>query len=164
MNPLMDVWNDVATSFEATPPLVAAARLFLAVVLGGLIGLEREANSRSAGLRTHILISMGACLFALLAYAFAAIIVGTTLPTPMYALYADRMHFDVLTPTVIYATYAFGVLFAAWQECGTALRVVSSGRTTVDGRSHDSESRATLADVALADGTRSVPATFFASA
>lgn len=68
MNPLMDVWNDVATSFEATPPLVAAARLFLAVVLGGLIGLEREANSRSAGLRTHILISMGACLFALLAF------------------------------------------------------------------------------------------------
>lgn len=50
--------------------------------------------------------------FALLAYAFAAIMVGTTLPTPMYALYADRMHFGVLTTTVIYATYAFGVLFA----------------------------------------------------
>jgi MFS family permease len=50
--------------------------------------------------------------FALLAYAFAAIMVGTTLPTPMYALYADRMHFDVLTTTVIYATYAGGVLFA----------------------------------------------------
>jgi MFS family permease len=50
--------------------------------------------------------------FALLAYAFAAIMVGTTLPTPMYALYAERMHFDVLTTTVIYATYAFGVLFA----------------------------------------------------
>lgn len=38
--------------------------------------------------------------------------VGTTLPTPMYALYADRMHFAVLTTTVIYATYAGGVLFA----------------------------------------------------
>ncbi len=50
--------------------------------------------------------------FPLLAYAFAAVMVGTTLPTPMYALYADRMHFDVLTTTVIYATYAFGVLFA----------------------------------------------------
>ena len=50
--------------------------------------------------------------FALLAYAFAAIMVGTTLPTPMYALYADRIHFGVLTTTVIYATYAFGVLFA----------------------------------------------------
>ena len=34
--------------------------------------------------------------FALLAYCFAAIMLGTTLPTPMYALYADRMHFAVL--------------------------------------------------------------------
>jgi MFS family permease len=50
--------------------------------------------------------------FALLAYAFAAIMVGTTLPTPLYALYSDRMHFAVLTTTVIYATYAGGVLFA----------------------------------------------------
>jgi MFS family permease len=50
--------------------------------------------------------------FAFLAYAFAAIMVGTTLPTPMYALYAERMHFAVLTTTVIYATYAGGVLFA----------------------------------------------------
>ena len=46
--------------------------------------------------------------FALLAYAFAAIMVGTTLPTPMYALYADRMHFAVLTTTVIFASYAVG--------------------------------------------------------
>ncbi|MGY4649167.1 MFS transporter [Mycobacterium sp. URHB0021] len=48
----------------------------------------------------------------LLAYAFAAIMVGTTLPTPMYALYAEHMHFAVLTTTVIYSTYAGGVLFA----------------------------------------------------
>lgn len=38
--------------------------------------------------------------------------VGTTLPTPMYALYGEQMHFAVLTTTVIYATYAGGVLFA----------------------------------------------------
>lgn len=50
--------------------------------------------------------------FGLSAYAFAAIMVGTTLPTPMYAMYAQQMHFAVLTTTVIYATYAGGVLFA----------------------------------------------------
>jgi MFS family permease len=50
--------------------------------------------------------------FGLLAYAFAAIMVGTTLPTPMYALYGQEMHFAVLTTTVIYATYAGGVLVA----------------------------------------------------
>src|ERR1700760_4009762 len=50
--------------------------------------------------------------FGMLAYAFAAIMVGTTLPTPMYALYGEQMHFAVLTTTVIYATYAGGVLLA----------------------------------------------------
>ncbi len=58
---------------------------------------------------------------ALLAYAFAAIMVGTTMPTPMYALYADRMHFAVLTTTVIFASYAGGVLvallaFGSWSD------------------------------------------------
>ncbi|MBY0291129.1 MAG: MFS transporter [Mycobacteriaceae bacterium] len=38
--------------------------------------------------------------------------VGTTLPTPMYSLYAEQMNFSVLTTTVVYATYAGGVLFA----------------------------------------------------
>ena len=59
--------------------------------------------------------------FALLAYAFAAIMLGTTLPTPIYALYADRMHFAVLTTTVIFSTYAVGVLaalllFGRWSD------------------------------------------------
>lgn len=42
---------------------------------------------------------------------------GTTLPTPMYALYGQEMHFAVLTTTVIFATYAIGVL-AALLLCG----------------------------------------------
>ncbi|WP_293236790.1 MFS transporter [Mycolicibacterium sp.] len=59
--------------------------------------------------------------FAFLAYAFAAIMMGTTLPTPMYALYADRMHFSVLTTTIIFSTYAVGVLtallvFGRWSD------------------------------------------------
>jgi len=46
---------------------------------------------------------------------------GTTLPTPMYALYGERMHFAVLTTTVIFATYAVGVLsalllFGRWSD------------------------------------------------
>ncbi len=49
--------------------------------------------------------------FALLAYAFAAIMAGTALPTPMYALYGEHLHFSVLTTTIIYATYAGGVVF-----------------------------------------------------
>jgi MFS family permease len=61
------------------------------------------------------------CGFALLTYAFAAIMIGTTLPTPMYALYAQRMHFALFTTTVIFATYAVGVLgalllFGRWSD------------------------------------------------
>ena len=44
---------------------VIAARLLTAVVLGGLLGLERERKGRAAGLKTHILVSMGSALFVL---------------------------------------------------------------------------------------------------
>ncbi|ULE35732.1 MFS transporter [Mycobacterium sp. IDR2000157661] len=37
---------------------------------------------------------------------------GTTMPTPMYAIYGEQMNFSVLTTTVIYAAYAGGVLVA----------------------------------------------------
>ena len=41
-------------------------RLLLAAALGGLIGLEREAKHRPAGLRTNLFICMGAAMFTLL--------------------------------------------------------------------------------------------------
>jgi putative Mg2+ transporter-C (MgtC) family protein len=44
---------------------VAAARILLAGACGALIGYERELQEKGAGLRTHILIGMGACLFAI---------------------------------------------------------------------------------------------------
>ena len=40
-------------------------RLVLSVVLSGLIGMERQMHRRHAGLRTHILVSMGSCLIML---------------------------------------------------------------------------------------------------
>jgi len=40
-------------------------RLVLTTVLSGLIGLEREMHKRTAGLRTHILVSLGSCLIML---------------------------------------------------------------------------------------------------
>jgi len=40
-------------------------RLFLSVIAGGLIGLEREIVHRPAGIRTHMLVSLGSALFVL---------------------------------------------------------------------------------------------------
>ena len=38
-------------------------RLAVAAALGGAIGLERELRERQAGLRTHLLVSLGSALF-----------------------------------------------------------------------------------------------------
>lgn len=40
-------------------------RLLLAALLGGLLGLEREAHGKAAGIRTHMLVAMGSALFVL---------------------------------------------------------------------------------------------------
>lgn len=43
-------------------------RLFLAMVCGGIIGLERGKQGRAAGMRTHILVCLGAALAAMLGF------------------------------------------------------------------------------------------------
>ncbi len=50
-------------------PHVAIIRIFLSMALGALIGLEREMTQKSAGLRTHILVTLGATIFTLVSLA-----------------------------------------------------------------------------------------------
>ena len=45
-------------------------RLALAALLGGLLGIEREAKGKAAGVRTHMLVSMGAAMFVLASQQF----------------------------------------------------------------------------------------------
>jgi putative Mg2+ transporter-C (MgtC) family protein len=52
-------------------------RLAVAAVLGGAIGMERELRERQAGLRTHLLVSVGSALFTLVsAYGFREFLVN----------------------------------------------------------------------------------------
>ena len=53
-----------------------AARLLLAGVLGGLVGLERELRHKPAGLRTNMLICFGAALFTIISYEMAGSVGG----------------------------------------------------------------------------------------
>src|SRR3954467_3533462 len=46
-------------------------RLLLALVAGGLIGLEREVRGRQAGFRTYILVCMGSALVMIVSTAVA---------------------------------------------------------------------------------------------
>lgn len=52
-------WPDAAHAVRVT------LRLLLASVLGGAIGLEREITGKAAGLRTHMLVALGAAVFTL---------------------------------------------------------------------------------------------------
>jgi len=48
--------------------LTVIGYIVLAAILSGLIGLERERRDKDAGLRTHMLVGIGACLFTSLSY------------------------------------------------------------------------------------------------
>ena len=69
------------SSVVASVPDIGAAevtlRLVVAAVLGGAVGIERELREREAGLRTHLLVSVGSCLFTLAsAYGFNEFLVN----------------------------------------------------------------------------------------
>ena len=50
---------------------LVASRLFAAILFASLLGIERELTGKVAGLRTHILVCAGACVFTLLSiYGF----------------------------------------------------------------------------------------------
>ena len=57
--------NKIFNLPEWTQLIRVSARLLIAVVLGGWIGFERQRERKAAGLRTHILVAMGAALFAI---------------------------------------------------------------------------------------------------
>jgi len=100
------------------------ARLLLAAVLGGAIGAERELNDQPAGLRTHMLLTIGACLFTLVsAYGFG----GRTDPSRIAAQIVTGIGFlgggaivrhgltvkGVTTAASIWATASVGVAIGA---------------------------------------------------
>ena len=59
-----------------------AIRLLIAGVLGGVIGYEREAHRKTAGLRTHMLVSIGSCLIMMLSIKIYESVQGLTNADP----------------------------------------------------------------------------------
>ena len=59
-----------------------AARMVIAAVLGAGIGLEREIHEHPAGMRTHLLVSLGSAIFTILSiYGFEGILANGISPT-----------------------------------------------------------------------------------
>ena len=61
-------WQEIWTEYINVNPgiLQIALRLLCAMLVGAMIGLEREFTHRPAGLRTHILVALGACVASII--------------------------------------------------------------------------------------------------
>lgn len=67
---------ELTNTFSVTPAPVAFARLVLAIILAGMLGMEREWRRKPAGLRTHILVAVAACLFVIIGLELASLQFG----------------------------------------------------------------------------------------
>lgn len=65
----MQSWLTIQDEFSDLPDVAEATRLCLrllvAIVLGGLLGYERERTGAAAGFRTHMLVALGSALFVI---------------------------------------------------------------------------------------------------
>ena len=74
---IAEMWNDLWVYLGELNTVSMLFRLLFAAIAGGVIGIERGYHGRAAGLRTHMLVCMGAALTA---------IIGSYLSIQMHAL------------------------------------------------------------------------------
>jgi putative Mg2+ transporter-C (MgtC) family protein len=59
-------WKELTTGLpDAQHLTVFVIRILAAVIFGAVIGFERERAGKAAGLRTHILVALGTCMFVM---------------------------------------------------------------------------------------------------
>lgn len=73
----MEFLHEVSAFLAELNPLTMAIRICLAALAGGLVGLERGFHGRAAGLRTHMLVCLGAALSALIGCYLSVSLGGT---------------------------------------------------------------------------------------
>ena len=60
------IWEELTSGMPDSRQLIhVLIRLVAATVIGAIIGLQREKVGKPAGVRTHILVSLGTCVFVL---------------------------------------------------------------------------------------------------
>lgn len=104
------ILDELSGTFSSVSPVVAATRLIAAMVLAGLIGFEREFWNKPAGLRTHMLVSLAACLFIVVSQQLASMPFGA-----QDALRVDPLRLiEAVTAGV--AFLAAGIIFTSQGE------------------------------------------------
>ena len=102
------------------------ARLVVALVLCGAVGLERSRHDRASGLRTHILVGLGACLITMAGgYGFADIPHASTNPTNLAAYVVSGIGFLGAGAILRHGTTVRGMTTAAslWGTAGIGIAV-----------------------------------------
>jgi len=112
-------------------------RLFIALLLGGFIGLEREYRSKEAGFRTHFLVALGSALFCIVSqYGFgfdlkdssrvaAQVVSGIGFLGAGTIIFQKNMVRGLTTAAGLWVTAAIGL------ACGTGMYVAASIATVM---------------------------------
>jgi len=93
-------------------------KILLAILIGGIIGLERELHSKAAGLRTITLITVGSTLFALISAKLgddrltAGIVTGVGFLGAGVILFAEGKVKGLTTAASIWVAAALGITIA----------------------------------------------------
>lgn len=70
MSAWQQIGGTIASEFSDLPDLTeitrVCVRLTIAALLGGLLGFEREQKGKAAGVKTHMLVSLGSAIFVLI--------------------------------------------------------------------------------------------------
>lgn len=110
-----------------------AVRLLVAAILGGILGLQRERHGKAAGVRTHMLVALGAALFVLvpqqwgmneedLSRVIQGVVAGVGFLCAGSILKSDDDHVRGLTTAAgIWLTAAMGVAAGLGRETTAAL-------------------------------------------
>lgn len=109
-------------------------RLVLAVIVGGIIGAEREYKSKSAGLRTLMLISLGATVFTMLSMKLGGpnspdriasnIVTGIGFVGAGVIFKTDTKLSGITTAATIWVTAAIGMAIGAGYELAATIACV----------------------------------------
>lgn len=117
---------------DITSLLELSSRLLVAIVLGGIIGIEREFRAKDAGFRTHFLVSLGSALFCIVSqYGFgvdlkdssrvaAQVVSGIGFLGAGTIIFHKNMVHGLTTAAGLWVTAAIGL------ACGTGMFMAAS--------------------------------------
>lgn len=112
--------------------LELSSRLLVAIVLGGIIGIEREFRAKDAGFRTHFLVSLGSALFCIVSqYGFgvdlkdssrvaAQVVSGIGFLGAGTIIFHKNMVHGLTTAAGLWVTAAIGL------ACGTGMFIAAT--------------------------------------